>query len=82
MSDDVWRRDEIQSPCVKICVVHPTERICTGCLRTTQEIAMWRRMSDDERAAVMAELPSRAPRLKQRRGGRRARISSGQSGPS
>lgn len=23
MKDDVWKRDEIASPCVKLCVVHP-----------------------------------------------------------
>lgn len=74
MADDLWSRDEVQSPCVKICVVHPTERICTGCLRTIDEIAQWSRMSNETRAALVAELPSRAPRLKKRRGGRAARI--------
>jgi len=74
MKDEIWRRDEIASPCVKICVVHPVERICTGCLRTLEEITQWSRMSDEDRAAIMAELPARAPRLKKRRGGRTARM--------
>ena len=26
MSDEVWRRDEIESPCVKVCVVAPGDR--------------------------------------------------------
>lgn len=72
--NDIWKRDEIQSPCVKICVIHPQERICTGCLRTIDEIAQWSRMSNDERNTIMAELPTREPRLKQRRGGRKARL--------
>lgn len=74
MKDDVWRRDEIQSPCVNICVVHPEARICTGCLRSIQEITDWSRMSHEQRAAVMEALPERAGLLKQRRGGRAARL--------
>ena len=74
MKDDVWHRDEIASPCVKLCVVHPDERICVGCLRSIDEISQWSRMTHDERAAVMAELSERAPRLTKRRGGRMARL--------
>lgn len=74
MNDQVWKRDEVESPCVRICVVHPEERICTGCLRTLEEIARWSRMPAEERRAVMDELPARAPRLRKRRGGRAARV--------
>lgn len=74
MNDQVWNRNEVESPCVRICVVHPEERICTGCLRTLDEIARWSRMPAAERRAVMDELPARAPRLKKRRGGRAARL--------
>lgn len=74
MKDDVWKRDEIASPCVKLCVVHPEARICVGCLRTIDEISQWSRLSHDERALVMAELPGRAPQLARRRGGRMARL--------
>ena len=38
VKDDVWKRDEIASPCVKLCVVHPEERLCVGCLRSIEEI--------------------------------------------
>lgn len=74
MSDDVWRREEVESPCIKICVVHPEARICTGCLRSIDEITAWGRMSNDARRAVMAELPGRQSLLKVRRGGRAARL--------
>jgi len=77
MADDLWSRDEVQSPCVKVCVVHPTERICTGCLRTIDEIAAWSRMSNETRAALVEELPNRASQLKKRRGGRAARVANG-----
>ncbi|MCB2111557.1 MAG: DUF1289 domain-containing protein [Defluviimonas sp.] len=73
MSDELWKRQEIESPCVKICVVHPTERICIGCHRSVEEIARWSRMSSEERRAIMAELAGRAPRLARRRGGRAGR---------
>ena len=74
MKDEVWERREIESPCVRICVVHPAERLCTGCLRTIDEITRWSKMTAEDRAAVMADLPSRAPRLQKRRGGRAARL--------
>ncbi|MEM8631026.1 MAG: DUF1289 domain-containing protein [Pseudomonadota bacterium] len=74
MKDDVWQREEIESPCIKICVIHPTERLCTGCLRTIEEITAWSRMDPEARREVLDALPERAPRLKQRRGGRKARI--------
>ena len=66
----VWKRDEVESPCVQICVVHPTERICTGCYRTIDEISRWSRMTPVERHEIIAALPARAPRLAKRRGGR------------
>jgi predicted Fe-S protein YdhL (DUF1289 family) len=74
LKDDVWKRDEIASPCVKLCVVHPEARICVGCLRTIDEISGWSRLTHEERAAVMAELPARAPTLTKRRGGRLGRL--------
>ncbi len=73
MKDEIWQRDEIASPCVKICVVHPESGICVGCYRTMDEIAGWSSMSDVERAELTANLPDRAPLLKKRRGGRAAR---------
>ena len=70
----VWKRDKIDSPCIEVCVIHPETRLCLGCARSIDEIAAWSRMSDAARAAVMAELPSRTPQPKTRRGGRSARV--------
>ena len=75
MKDDVWKRDEVASPCVKICVIHPEERLCVGCYRSIDEISAWSRLTPDARRSIMAELPSRAPRLAKRRGGRMGRVS-------
>lgn len=69
-----WARDEVESPCVKICVVHPQARICTGCLRSIDEITRWTKMDPEERRAIMTALPDRAALLRQRRGGRAARV--------
>ena len=73
-TDDIWRRDEVESPCVKVCVVHPEARLCVGCLRSLDEIAGWSRMTADQRRAVIADLPSRGPLVAQRRGGRAGRV--------
>lgn len=74
MNDEVWRRAEVESPCIRLCVVHPESRLCMGCYRTIDEITAWSRMSPETRRAVMDELPSRADRIKPaRRGGRGAR---------
>lgn len=74
MNDELWKRPEVDSPCVKLCVVHPEERICLGCLRTIEEISIWSRLSPQARADIMADLPLRAPRLRLRRGGRAGRL--------
>lgn len=70
----VWARDEVESPCVGICTIHPSARICAGCHRTIEEIAAWSSMAPEARAAVAAELPGRALLLARRRGGRAARL--------
>ena len=74
MNTPLWKRDEIESPCVQICVVHPETRICTGCYRTIDEITDWSRMTPEARRNIMEDLPARADQLKVRRGGRAARL--------
>ncbi len=70
MTDDIWQRDELDSPCVKICMIHPEAKICIGCHRTTGEIAGWSRMTPEGRRALIDELPMRKSLLPGRRGGR------------
>lgn len=71
--DEVWKRAEVESPCVKLCVVHPEARICVGCYRSIDEISGWSRLTPEQRRSIMAELPNRASTLTKRRGGRMAR---------
>jgi predicted Fe-S protein YdhL (DUF1289 family) len=74
MSDEIWKRDEIESPCVNICVIHPASRLCTGCYRSIDEIGSWSRLSSEQRQSVMNDLPNRKDLLTKRRGGRKARL--------
>lgn len=70
---DIWKRDEIMSPCINVCVLHPATGLCLGCARSGDEIADWGAMNDADRAEIMAELPDRSAAPKGRRGGRKAR---------
>ncbi len=73
-TDAIWQRAEVESPCVKQCLIHPAARICVGCHRSIDEITAWSRMTPEARRAVMAELPARGATLTTRRGGRAARL--------
>ncbi len=74
MSDDIWKRDEVDSPCVNICVIHPQAKICIGCFRTGQEISRWSSMTKQDRHKLIEALPERASTLRQTRKGRKNRI--------
>lgn len=54
----------IATPCVKVCVVDGESGLCLGCYRTLAEVAGWARFSDDERAALMSDLPARKGRIR------------------
>ena len=71
--DDVWRRNEPDSPCVKVCIIQPETGYCMGCYRTGAEIAAWTSMDTEARLALKAELPEREEFVipKRRRGRRR-----------
>jgi uncharacterized protein len=53
----------MESPCVKICVIDKVRRICTGCGRTLDEIAVWSAISSSDRRQIMSELPARLEQL-------------------
>jgi predicted Fe-S protein YdhL (DUF1289 family) len=74
MTDEVWKRNEVESPCIKVCVVHPETRLCTGCARSIDEIAAWSRLTPVARRAIIEDLPNREPAPKRRRGGRGGRL--------
>ena len=74
MSEDIWKRNEVDSPCVNICIIHPQANICTGCFRTIDEISSWSNMSEPERKGIIKELPNRSSKLRVRREGRAKRL--------
>ncbi len=74
MTKELWQRNEDDSPCVRVCLMHPLENLCIGCYRTPEEIENWPTMEQGERAQLRKTLPERAPRLLRRKGGRANRI--------
>ena len=65
--------EPIKSPCVLICSMDRETDQCFGCGRSRDEIARWTLISDEERDAVMAELPERMLPLREKLAERRAR---------
>lgn len=70
---------EIETPCIKICVVDPETGFCIGCGRTRGEIGSWLGFDPEQRREIMNALPERVATLtarKTRRGGRQGRLAS------
>jgi predicted Fe-S protein YdhL (DUF1289 family) len=68
---------DIETPCIKVCVVDPDTGFCVGCGRTRSEIGSWLGFTSAERRQIMATLPERVSTLtlrKRRKGGRRGRL--------
>lgn len=42
---------DVKAPCVKVCKFDPAG-VCRGCFRTRAEIRAWKRLADDEKAAI------------------------------
>jgi predicted Fe-S protein YdhL (DUF1289 family) len=53
----------IRTPCVQVCAVDGDSGLCLGCFRSLAEIAGWSKLSDEARAAIMDEAPSRRGRI-------------------
>ncbi|MCC6783674.1 MAG: DUF1289 domain-containing protein [Planctomycetes bacterium] len=54
------------SPCIRVCELDATGRLCTGCMRTVEEIAAWSGLDDAAKREVLE-------RAKERRAARRER---------
>lgn len=53
------RLEPADSPCIHLCRIDEQTGLCEGCLRTIQEIIHWADYSEQQRGAVLAELPNR-----------------------
>jgi predicted Fe-S protein YdhL (DUF1289 family) len=49
----------VASPCVNICRIDPTTRLCLGCRRSLDEIARWGSTTDEDRRAILDALVGR-----------------------
>ncbi|MEE2774401.1 MAG: DUF1289 domain-containing protein [Pseudomonadota bacterium] len=68
---EVWKRQEIDSPCKKICIIHQDHKICIGCFRSLWEISNWSKFDQETRSLITKQLKDRIQKLKpRRRGGR------------
>ena len=54
-SDDPY----VPSPCVSVCVVHPIEGTCEGCLRNLDEIGAWGQMQSAQQREVWQNIKLR-----------------------
>lgn len=49
----------IKTPCIKVCVIDGQSGLCMGCYRKLSEVAGWAKLTEEARAGIMADLPSR-----------------------
>jgi uncharacterized protein len=54
---------EIESPCVRECVIDQQTGYCRGCYRTLDEISFWASYTAEERRYLMERLPARRDAL-------------------
>ncbi len=53
----------IASPCINVCTLDASGRLCLGCFRTLDEIATWGSLQEAGKARVVAMLPARRRQL-------------------
>ncbi len=55
--------EPVPSPCISVCKMDEASGLCTGCLRTLDEIALWSVLDDEDKRAVWDALAQRRGRL-------------------
>lgn len=55
---------DLTSPCVEVCQLDYTKKICTGCLRTLDEIAAWTNCNEDEKRRILKNVEERKQNVK------------------
>lgn len=51
--------DLVDSPCVGVCQLDRVSKLCLGCLRTADEIAMWRDAGGEVRRSILERVRKR-----------------------
>jgi predicted Fe-S protein YdhL (DUF1289 family) len=47
------------SPCIGICTLDRKSGLCLGCKRNIEEIGRWAMLDDQQRQAILDQLPGR-----------------------
>jgi|LNFM01.1.fsa_nt_gb uncharacterized protein len=55
---------DIESPCVRVCILDRVQRLCIGCYRNLDEISFWSRYSNAQRREVLAQIEIRRATIK------------------
>lgn len=55
----------VPSPCISVCTMDEDSGLCLGCARNLREVAGWARMSDEQKRAVLAQLPARKQTMRE-----------------
>ena len=58
--------NNIETPCILVCVLEQNSGHCYGCGRTRDEIADWTKYDDQQRSHLMQELPTRVAKLERK----------------
>lgn len=56
----------VASPCIDVCHFDRRRDMCTGCFRTTDEIRLWRKMTDHRRREILSDRRRREAKLLER----------------
>jgi uncharacterized protein len=59
VTETVRRERAPISPCVGICLMDPATRLCRGCLRRVEEIAVWYEATIAEKHEILARIAER-----------------------
>jgi len=58
MTHPAFPLPRVESPCINVCTLD-AQKVCIGCGRTIEEIAVWSRLGDEERRAVCQQAAHR-----------------------
>lgn len=53
-------QNKIISPCVGVCEIDVQSQLCIGCLRSTDEIAMWPQIDYEKSLELMNQIAKRS----------------------
>ena len=51
--------EEVQSPCIGVCVIDDSSGLCQGCFRNTEEIQDWWDLDHAQKEEVVAQAKER-----------------------